>query len=43
MGGYPHGRGIKLQLADGVGLVVMFVIASDFWQSNSSGVSLDID
>jgi hypothetical protein len=36
VGRYLHGRGMTLQLADGVNHAVNFVFASDFWQSNSS-------
>jgi hypothetical protein len=38
MGIYPNGRGINLQLADGVGLTISFVIVSDFWWRTSSEV-----
>jgi hypothetical protein len=32
MGSYSHGRGLKSQLASGVGLAVTFGIASDVLQ-----------
>jgi hypothetical protein len=31
MNSYPHGRGIKLQVTNGVGLAIRFVIVSDLW------------
>jgi len=42
MGGYPHGRGIKSQLANGVGLAIRFIIVSDLVKSNTSEVFPEI-
>jgi hypothetical protein len=42
MGDYSCGRGIKLQLANGVGLAIRFIIASDVLRSNSSEVFPEI-
>jgi hypothetical protein len=42
MDGYPHGRGIKLHLANGVELAVRFIIVSDSPKSNSPEVFPEI-
>jgi hypothetical protein len=42
MGNYPHGRAIKSQLANGVGLPVRFIIVSDLVKSNSSEVFSEV-
>jgi hypothetical protein len=43
MGGYTHGRGLKSQLADGVGLICRFSIASNVLEGNSSEVLPEIE